>query len=133
MSINSFVGLRQMLTALPKEQSFVMPTAIEWWQSLRWVLLVFTLLVCLTLVGSFISYEQVVAHGHPWLPAKQCPGCPLCGMTRSFCAMSSGRWQEAEAWNRGGPVLYVAGWLWLSASTLIVLQLARKNFLRRPV
>jgi Protein of unknown function (DUF2752) len=90
-----------------------LPGPREWWEASRWVLLVFTLLVALALAGSFVSYESVVAQGHPWLPRASCPGCPLCGMTRSFCAMSSGRWAEAAAWNGGGPVLYAGGWLWL--------------------
>lgn len=107
---------------------FVMPTRLEWWLSIRYVLLILTILIGLALLGSFISYDRVISEGHPWLPTKQCPGCPFCGMTRSFCAMSSGRWQEAEAWNRGGPVLYVTGWLWLSASALFGLCTARKNF-----
>ena len=34
-------------------------------------------------------------------------------MTRSFCAMSAGRWQSAYRWNVGGPALYCSGWLWL--------------------
>ena len=92
---------------------FVWPCAREGWEALRWVLLVFTLLVLLALAGSFFSYERVVAEGHPWLPRVHCAGCPFCGMTRSFCALSSGRWPEALRWNRGGPALYAAGWLWL--------------------
>ena len=109
---------------------FAVPTWAEWWQSLRYVLLIFTIVVGLALLGSFVSYERVIATGHPWLPKKKCAGCPFCGMTRSFCAMSSGRWREAEAWNRGGPILYAAGWAWFSASGFIGLRLTR-NSLRR--
>lgn len=94
--------------------SFVWPTAREWWSALRWVLLVFTLLVALSLAGSFFAYERVVAEGHPWLPRFHCAGCPLCGMTRAFCALSSGRWSEAVAWNRAAPFVYSAFWLWLT-------------------
>lgn len=97
-------------------RSFVWPTAGEWWTSLRWVLLVFTLLVALALAGSFFAYERVVAEGHPWLPRLHCAGCPLCGMTRAFCALSAGRWSEAVGWNRGAPFLYAASWLWLGAA-----------------
>jgi hypothetical protein len=92
---------------------FVVPTRAEWWQSSRYVFLIFTLLICLALAGSFVPYQRVIAEGHPWLPHRTCPGCPLCGMTRSFCAMSSGQWQVAEHWNRGGPPLYGLFWLWL--------------------
>jgi hypothetical protein len=111
------------------EDHFALPTLMEWWQSVRYVLLIITIAIALALAGSFVSYEQV-ANGHPWLPSRPCPGCPFCGMTRSFCAMSSGRWQEALTWNRGGPVLYVAAWLWLSASTLIGPRLARISLSR---
>ena len=91
------------------------PSATDWWQSFRWVLLVFTLLVGFSLLGSFVSYERVVSLGHPWLPSHRCPGCLFCGMTRSFCAMSNGHWEQASEWNRGGPVLYAFFWVWLFA------------------
>lgn len=90
-----------------------LPTKTEWWFSFRWVFGVFTALVALAILGSFFSYEAVVVQGHPWLPTHQCPGCPFCGMTRSFCAMSSGRWQQAFEWNKGGPPLYGFFWVWL--------------------
>ncbi len=105
-----------------------LPGAREWWEALRWVLLVFTLLIALALIGSFVSYERVVADGHPWMPRTQCPGCPLCGMTRSFCAMSSGQFADSFDWNRGGPVLYVCGWVWLSASALVAFRRVRRRF-----
>jgi len=106
-----------------------MPSAADWWQSLRWVLLVFTCLVALTLIGSFVSYERVVRSGHPWLLNRHCSGCFLCGMTRSFCAMSSGHWQQACEWNRGGPLLYSIFWAWLflSAVHAPVLKLIKRT------
>lgn len=93
--------------------NFCWPSAQDWWESLRWVFVTFTVLIALSLAGSFVSYEGVVVNGHPWLPLIHCEGCCFCGMTRSFCAMSSGRWNEAAQWNQGGPILYVSGWLWL--------------------
>jgi len=106
-------------THLRKNSFFlVLPTAAQWWQSMRWVLVVVAVLIAITLAGSFVPYEQVVREGHPWLPARQCPGCLFCGMTRSFCAMSSGHWKEASEWNRGGPVLYLVFWFWLMLSFL---------------
>lgn len=92
-----------------------LPTAREWWAAIRWVLLVFTLLIVLSMAGSFVPYERVVAQGHPWLPNIHCAGCPFCGMTRSFCAMSAGLWQDAIRWNSAGPFLYAIGWIWLFA------------------
>ena len=100
---------------------FVAPSWNEWKRALRWPYLTLTLLIALTLAGSFVSYEGVVAQGHPWLPAQRAhPPCSFCGMTRSFCAMSSGRVREARRWNRGGPVLYVLGWLWLAGALALV-------------
>jgi hypothetical protein len=107
------------------------PGVREWWEAIRWVLLVFTLIVMATMLGSFSPYERVVAEGHPWLPSIHCPGCPLCGMTRSFCAMSAGRWRDAVAWNRGGPFLYSAGWLWLSLFFALALRFLKQNILPR--
>jgi hypothetical protein len=108
---------------LKQKENFVWPSRRDWWEAIRWVLVVFTLLVALTLIGSFVSYQEVVAHGHPWLPHRVCPGCPLCGMTRSFCAMSSGRFAEAMHWNRGGPGLYISYWLWLLSASFTGLRM----------
>ena len=98
------------------EPYIVWPSASEWWRALRWVLLTFTLLVALSLAGSFVSYERVLTEGHPWLPRFHCRGCPLCGMTRAFCALSSGRFREAFDFNRGAPALYALFWLWTAAA-----------------
>jgi hypothetical protein len=103
------------------------PSACEWWQALCWVYLTFTFLIVLTMAGSFVSYERVITNGHPWLPNIYCKGCMFCGMTRSFCAMSNGLWQEAAHWNRGGPVLYVGGWLWLISGAAIFIKVARRD------
>jgi hypothetical protein len=89
-----------------------LPSALEWWEAIRWVVFVFSLIVLLMMLGSFVPYENVVQNGHPWIPKFTCPGCIFCGMTRSFCAMSAGYWSEAFRWNRGGPVLYIIGWSW---------------------
>lgn len=106
------------------------PSAGEWWQSLRWVMCVFTFMVGLTLVGSFVSYQRVLTTGHPWLPAHRCPGCLFCGMTRSFCAMSDGSWVQAWQWNKGGPALYTFFWLWLLA-TFVYATTATRQFVSR--
>jgi hypothetical protein len=106
---------------------FVWPSAAEWWNALRWVLLTFTLLVALSLAGSFYSYERVVAEGHPWLPHFHCAGCPFCGMTRAFCALSAGRLREALSWNRAAPALYSFFWLWLAASLTYLFTTAPKT------
>lgn len=107
------------------------PSLEEWAEALRWVLLVFTAVVFVTMAGSFVSYERVLAEGHPWLPRRYCAGCVLCGMTRSFCAMSAGHWAEALGWNRGGPVLYSFGWLWLACAGAAAARFARGYFTRR--
>lgn len=109
---------------------FLWPKAQEWWESLRWVCLTFSFLIVLTICGSFVNYERVVHRGHPWLPRVQCTGCRFCGMTRSFCAMSSRHWQEAAHWNRGGPVLYVCCWLWLISGSVACLTVWRRK--KRP-
>jgi hypothetical protein len=109
--------------ATTKTRKFVWPTRAEWKQALLWPYVVFTLLIALTLAGSFAPYERVLASGHPWLPAKKDhPPCVMCGMTRSFCAMSAGRVKEANEWNRGGPALYTFGWLWLAGSFVLFIR-----------
>ena len=96
----------------------------EFGQIVRWLLIAFSVPVFFSLIGSFASYDAVVSNGHPWLPVYTCPGCFLCGMTRSFCAMSSGLWAEAWNWNKGGPVLYSLGWFWM---LFLLITLIRKN------
>jgi hypothetical protein len=105
-----------------------LPGAAQWWEALRWVWLTFTLLIALAVCGSFVNYQNVLTGGHPWLPRIVCKGCAFCGMTRSFCAISNGRWQEACAWNRGGPPLYVGGWLWLAGSAALFSKDLRNHF-----
>lgn len=105
----------------------LLPSAAEWWQSMRWVLFVFTVLVALALTGSFVSYHAVLTNGHPWLPRHYCPGCPFCGLTRSFCAMSSGEWQEAWQWNKGGPALYMVFWTWMVGASAYAVYRWRIN------
>lgn len=115
---------------LAHERRFVWPAAADWWFALRWVLLTFTLLVALSLAGSFFSYERVVSEGHPWLPHFHCAGCPLCGMTRAFCALSSGRLRDAVNWNRGAPALYTLFWLWTFAAAVYFARAARARLFR---
>ena len=119
--------MSQQLADEEKRPALVWPSAREWWEALRWVALVFTLLVAMSLAGSFYSYERVVAHGHPWLPDFHCAGCPLCGMTRAFCALSAGRWAEGVGWNRGAPVVYTLFWLWLGTAALYLTNTVRRR------
>ncbi|MGD9496809.1 MAG: DUF2752 domain-containing protein [Armatimonadota bacterium] len=37
--------------------------------------------------------------------------CALCDMTHAFCALAHGRWDEAVAYHRLAPTVYVATWL----------------------
>ncbi|MBT8791580.1 DUF2752 domain-containing protein [Akkermansia muciniphila] len=37
--------------------------------------------------------------------------CPLCGMTRGYAEMARGDIHAAWGWNRGAPVLFMAGLL----------------------
>lgn len=83
-------------------------------------------MVALSLAGSFVDYDALVNTGaHPWLPPSHCKGCFLCGMTRAFCAMSSGRLAEAAAWNRAGPLLYAGFWLYLGGAIAYGVRLVR--------
>lgn len=105
---------------------FVWPSKGEWWQAMRYLLLVLSVMVLVTMIGSFVSYERIIAEGHPWLPRIDCPGCPLCGMTRSFCAMSAGRVSDAWRLNKGGPALYTFGWFWLAGAAFFCVQKVSK-------
>jgi hypothetical protein len=95
----------------------------QWWLPLRWVGLTLSFMLALALAGSFVPYEAVLTDGHPWLPQKICSGCVFCGMTRSFCAMSAGRWGEAADWNPLGPLCYGLSWLWVVICLIIVAKI----------
>jgi hypothetical protein len=125
------MSVKQAIEQTSYPRAFVWPSAREWWDALRWVLLTFTLLVALAIAGSFFSYERVLAEGHPWLPRFHCAGCPLCGMTRAFCALSAGRWHDAVNWNRGAPTLYVGFWLWLLAACVFFARALCRKVLAR--
>ena len=110
------------------KSKFIGPTWAEWRRALLLPYVIFTLLIGVTLAGSFIPYERVLASGHPWLPAKkEHPPCSFCGMTRSFCAMSAGRVRDANNWNHGGPVLYLSGWLWLAGTALLAFKAIKRK------
>jgi len=119
---------------VPDSKLFLWPSWSEWWSALRWLALIVAVMVALTLAGSFADYGAVVESGqHPWLPPSHCKGCFMCGMTRSFCAMSSGRLSEALAWNRAGPALYAGFWLYLAGAVGYGLNLIRrKTKTKRP-
>jgi len=87
-------------------------------------------MLTVALAGSFVPYETVLANGHPWLPQKTCSGCAFCGMTRSFCAMSAGRWGEAADWNPLGPLVYGLSWFWVAACLIIIAKITYDRIAR---
>jgi hypothetical protein len=99
--------------------------------ALRWPLITLTVLIAFALAGTFVTYDFVVSHGHPWLPPKTCMGCALCGMTRAFCAMSASRWSEAADWNPLGPAAYCVFWSWLAIAIFIATQGMIKSLQQR--
>lgn len=105
--------------------------ARQWWFSLRWVVVTLSLMLAVALAGSFIPYESVIANGHPWLPQKICSGCAFCGMTRSFCAMSAGRWGEATDWNPLGPLFYGLSWVWVATCLIFITKMACGKLARK--
>lgn len=53
--------------------------------------------------------EQIAAGAHMralGLPEGACAGCPWCGMSRAFSAISHLRWSEAINWNIGVLIHY---------------------------
>lgn len=45
-------------------------------------------------------------------------GCPTCGLTRAFMALSHGRLSDAAAYNLASPVVY--GMWWLATGVVVV-------------
>jgi hypothetical protein len=52
-------------------------------------------------------------------------------MTRAFCALSSGRFQDAVRWNRAAPALYALFWLWTASALAYLFSSARRIAHRR--
>jgi hypothetical protein len=74
------------------------------------------------LVASCVWSPAELAAGAPLelvgVPRRACPGCPLCGMSRAFAALSRLRVDEALAFNRGVLVAYPAAALLALAGPL---------------
>lgn len=105
--------------------SIELPGRAEFARALLWPFRVLTLVVVLALAGSFVPYKRVVREGHPWLPRVACTGCSLCGMTRSFCAASTGRFSDAAKHNPGGLWLYAGCWFWVGWAAKSALKSGR--------
>ena len=53
--------------------------------------------------------------------------CPLCGMTRGYAEMARGDIRAAWEWNRGAPVLFMAGLLNGGAATVYLVWCWRRR------
>jgi hypothetical protein len=110
-------------------------------RTLAWLGLIFGSIALAILGASLLLDAGQIVAGMPWrtlglpVPAA-CPGCPLCGMTRAFCALGHGQLLVAWALNPLSWLLYPLGWLagviWLPASlhTLIIGSRPWPNLLR---
>ena len=68
------------------------------------------------LVVSFIVPHADIASGKitlspPCTASELLGGCPTCGLTRAFCALSQGDWSSAILYHRGSPIIYALWWL----------------------
>jgi hypothetical protein len=67
------------------------------------------------LLASFAWTPEAIAGGGPLALAgierAPCPGCPLCGMSRAFCALSHLRLGDALDFNPGALLLYPLAWV----------------------
>lgn len=86
----------------------------------RWVVAVAAALV----IAASFAYAPFVGHGPVLCPARLVLGipCPSCGLTRSFCAMSSGEIGDAFGFHLLGPVFYACTAL---ATPLALLEIHR--------
>lgn len=71
-------------------------------------------------LGAAFAYEPWCRDGPIVCQVRRLTGlaCPSCGLTRSFCAMSHGRFVEAFAWHPLGPGLF--GLVCLSMAVLLL-------------
>ena len=74
----------------------------------RWALLVLLVYGCVTQIVFGTICPFVVFSGFP---------CPACGLTRGVCAILTGHWKMAAAYN-------ITAFLWLAAGTHLVLLYA---------
>ena len=95
-------------------------------------LLSFAAVIPLTL--SFVYAPEAMAGGAPLeavgLEVSECPGCPLCGMSRGFAAMSHLRPAEAVQYNAGVLAAYPLTWLLALGGPLVIFRTLSRR--RKP-
>jgi len=72
--------------------------------------LILSVIACLTVAAPLLVQHDVLYHLTPeceW-QTKYGKACPLCGMTRGFALVSSGRFREAAAFNEYALLVYTA-------------------------
>lgn len=91
----------------------------------RWVLGILGAGALTALAVSVALTPEVLAEARPLaalgIETPPCPGCPLCGMSRAFAAMSRAQFARALDFNPGVVVAYplavtlalVGPWIWL--------------------
>lgn len=85
----------------------------------------------LALLASFAWTPEAMATGGPLALAgierAPCPGCPLCGMSRAFCALSHLRPGDALDLNPGALLLYPLAWVVaIAGPSLLAARLLRR-------
>lgn len=91
----------------------------------RWVLGILGAAALAILAVSVVLTPEALAEAQPLaalgIDTPACPGCPLCGMSRAFAAMSRAQFARALEFNVGVVVAYpltvtlalVGPWIWL--------------------
>ena len=84
---------------------------------LRIVIFIISIVTTIVIFTSFVisleDLEQgnVVLIPHYLSQTSKHESCFLCGMTRSFIAMSAGNFAQAKRYNKSGPLLYGLFWI----------------------
>lgn len=101
----------------------------EWKQALRIVWLVVSAATLAVLAASLPAAAPLLSRVLPVCEARARgqSGCPLCGMTSAFQAISRGEWREAPQANRGALPLYSLLLLNQTAAGAWVLARARRR------
>lgn len=103
-----------------------------------WVLGILAVPAAGALIASFLWSPEAVASGAPMLALGLdpyvCPGCPSCGLSRAFSAMSHLRAGEAIDFNPGVLLGYPLAWLIAGLGpTLLLRELWLRRTTSRPL
>ncbi len=87
-----------------------------------WAPMAAVLVVSFVVTPEQISSGAVTLSPECWFRSAFGVGCPTCGLTRAFTALSHLRWSDALDYHRAAPIVYLLWWVGTVALGRLVVQ-----------